>query len=156
MQYIIEQQMDIRDSYLIYDDRMELVYLSKSNVGWGYSLELMQPNGKAVAELRKPHPLAFVGMDIYVKGLKIGRMTLSWFNFAKEKFKVSGLDWYVENDDFGCDFDIWSKNHEHLASIEKNFFRATDVWTVTVFEDVNGLNALLVALSLDAFGSKRY
>jgi uncharacterized protein YxjI len=156
VQYIIEQEIDIRNSYLIYDDHMELVYLARSNVGWGYALELMRPNGKTVAELRKPHPLAFAAMDIYVKGIKIGRTKLSWSILAKEKYKVSGLDWYVENDSFDWDFDIWSNNHEHLASIKKEFFRATDVRTVTVFEDDNGLNALLVALTLDAFGSKRY
>ena len=64
MQYIIEQEIDIRNSYLIYDDHLELVYLARSNVGWGYALELMRPNGKTVAELRKPHPLAFAAMDI--------------------------------------------------------------------------------------------
>ena len=138
------------DSYDIYDEYGNVVYMVKGQLSLGHCLNIYDANNHHVATLKEQLFTFFVKkFNIYVQGEYIGNIEKE-FTFFVPSFYFPYKNWRIEGELFEWDYEIKDQNQRLVATASKELFRFTDAYVIDVFKEEDALYALMVVLAIDA------
>jgi len=113
------------DSYDIYDEFGNTVYVVKGQLSWGHKLV------------------------IYEKGTYIGCLSKE-FSFLMPHYNIDYNGWHIDGSIMEWDYNILDQKGYSVASVSKELFHMTDTYVIQVNEPEYALDALMFVLAIDA------
>lgn len=137
------------DSYDIYDEDGNTVYVVKGKLSWGHCLHVYDSNNEHIATVKEEIFTFLPKFKMYVNDQYIG-LFYKEFSFLKPKYHLDYNGWYVEGNMMEWDYSILDGNSNYVATISKEIFHLTDVYEIDVNNSHDALYVLLVVLAIDA------
>ena len=137
------------DSYDIYDEQGNTVYVVKGQLSWGHLLRIYNKNGKEVGYIKEKIFTWLPKFEIYEGNNYLGCIKKK-FTFFTNNFNIDFKSWSVDGDFFGWDYRIYDSNRFLVATISKKLFNWTDTYVIDVGNDNDALYALMLTLAIDA------
>ena len=113
------------DSYDIYDEAGNTVYVVKGQFSWGHKLA------------------------IYKNGSYIGCLSKE-FSFLTPHYNIDYNGWHIDGTIMEWDYSILDRSGYQIAKISKELLRMTDTYVIDVQDPENALDALMFVLAIDA------
>lgn len=137
------------DSYDIFDEAGNTVYIVKGQLDWGHCLKIFDANGYEVGTVKERIFTWLPKFEMYYGDRYIGCISRE-FSFFKPKYNIDCNDWHVEGDFFEWDYQIINSNGAEVATVSKELLNWTDTYTINVYDPQDVLNALMLVLAIDA------
>ena len=137
------------DSYDIYDEAGNTVYVVKGQLAWGHCLKIFDVNGYEVGTVKQRIFTWLPKFEMYYGDRYIGCISKE-FSFFRPRYNIDCNGWRVEGNFFEWDYNIIGSNGAQIATISKELFNWTDTYTIEVYNPQDALNALMLALAIDA------
>ena len=113
------------DSYDIYDEAGNTVYVVKGQLSWGHKFE------------------------IYKNGSYIGCLSKE-FSFLTPHYNIDYNGWHIDGTIMEWDYSILDRSGYSIARVSKELFHMTDTYVIDVQDPGNALDALMFVLAIDA------
>ena len=117
------------DSYDIYDEAGNTVYVVRGQLSWGHCLKIFDPTGSELGTVKQRV------------------FTLPPFS---HHYNIDCNGWHVEGDWLGWDYSITDGCGRTVATVSKELFNWTDTYSIEVERPEDALSALMVVLAIDA------
>ena len=137
------------DSYDIYDENGNTLFVVKGQFSIGHLLKIFDANGNEVGFIKQKILTLLPKFEMYVCGQYVGCIKKD-FTFIKPKFSVDYNGWQVQGDWFEWDYNIVSYSGQIVASVSKQLWNLTDTYTIDVQNPQDALYALMLVLAIDA------
>lgn len=137
------------DSYDIYDDEGNTLYVVKGQLAWGHCLKIFDGNGNEIGTVKERILTILPKFEVYMDGQYVGSISKRLTLFTP-KFDIDYKNWRVEGDFFEWDYKIKNENNEIVATVSKELFHLTDTYTIDVENNNDALSALALVLAIDA------
>ena len=131
------------DSYDIYDENGNTVYVVKGQLAWGHCLKICDPQGHELGLVKEKIITLLPKFELYEGGRYIGRISkkLSLFS-PKFSIDFNGfLEW---------DYTIRDARGNRVATIGKELFHLSDTYVLDIADPGDALHVLMFALAMDA------
>lgn len=137
------------DSYDIYNESGETVYVVKGQLSWGHCLKIFDTDGHELGKVKQRIFTFLPKFKMYLGKQYIGciRKKISLF---KPKFKIDCNGWHVKGDFFEWDYHIIDANGQEIATVSKELFHLTDTYVIDISNPQDALYALMLVLAIDA------
>lgn len=137
------------DSYDIYDEQGNTMYVVKGQLAWGHCLKIFDSNGIEIGMIKEKIISFLPKFEVYVDGQYTGCISkkFTWFT---PKFEIDFRGWHVDGDLFQWNYVIKDQNDEIIATITKELFNITDTYVIEVKNNADNLAALMLVLAIDA------
>ena len=137
------------DSYDIYDEDGNTVYVVKGQLSWGHCLKVFDTSGKELGTVKEKILTWLPKFELYEGSSYVGciRKELSFF---KPRYDIDCCGWYVEGSFLEWDYSITGAAGEQVAVISKEIFHMTDTYVLDIVNPVNALRVLMFVLAIDA------
>lgn len=136
------------DSYDIYDESGNVVFTVKGQLAWGHCFRIYDRMGNEVGML-KEKVLSFLPVfEIYIGGSYAGRIKKQ-FTFFKPRFTLDYNSWTVDGNWLEWDYSVYS-GKDKIMTVSKEIMSLTDTYILNIYNDVNALSGLMIALAIDA------
>ena len=122
------------DSYDIYDENENTVYVVKGQLSWGHCLKIYDPEEQ---------------LELYEGETCIGTLKKE-LTFFKPKYNIDFNGWHVEGDVFEWDYTITGPDGGTVAAVSKEPFRWTDTYVLDITDPKDALYVLMFVLAIDA------
>ena len=119
------------DSYDIYDEAGNTVYVVKGQFSWGHKLAIYDAYGNEVGMVVQKVLTFLPKFEIYKNGSYIGCL-IKEFSFLTPHYNILDRSGY------------------QIAKISKELLRMTDTYVIDVQDPGNALDALMFVLAIDA------
>ena len=129
------------DSYDIYDEAGETVYVVKGQLSWGRGNELGTVKERVLTFLPK--------FEVYLGDQYIGQISKE-FTLFRPKYNIDFNGWHIDGDWPEWDYSIVGASGEPVATVSKELFRLTDTYVIDVAREQDALCALMFVLAIDA------
>ena len=116
------------DSYDIYDENENTVYIVKGQLSWGHCLKIFDAS--------EEHELGTVKEQIF-----------SWF---KPRYNIDFNGWHIEGDWAEWDYTITGPDGATVAAISKELLHWTDTYVLDIAKPEDALYVLMFVLAIDA------
>ena len=136
------------DSYDIYDEDGNTLYVVKGVLSWGHCLKVFDAAGREIAMLKEEVLTFLPRFRIYVGGEFMGMIRKEWTLF-KPRFRLDMNDWRVEGDWLEWDYEVLDGDRL-AATVSKQLLRMTDTYVIDVARERDALAALMIVLAIDA------
>lgn len=148
MNLIIKQKiLSWFDSYNIYDENGNVLYVVKGQLSWGHKFIVFDSNGQELGCI-KEKILSFLPIyEIYKNNNKIGQI--------KRKFTLFKPKFYCDLGGYEIEGNVWErkyqikKNNNIVATINKKFLSLSDTYIIETSKE-ESFNVLLIAIAIDA------
>lgn len=138
------------DSYDIYDESGQTVFVVKGQFGWGHKLKIFDGATGNELGMVKERVLSFLPrFEMYMGEQYIGCISKE-FSFLRPRFNIDCNGWQVEGNFFEWDYDIKNQFGYTIASVSKELFNWTDTYIIDVFNPQDALCVLMMVLAIDA------
>ena len=137
------------DSYDIYDEFGQTVYVVKGKFSWGHCLKIYDPQGSEIGTVKEDVLTFLPKFDMYLKDQYIGCIRRE-FSLFRPTFTVDCNGWQVEGDWFEWDYTIYNSSGYPIASVSKELLEFTDTYVIDVQDPKDALSALMLVLAIDA------
>lgn len=137
------------DSYDIYDESMNVVYMVKGELSFGHCLKIYNRNGEELGTVKERIFTFFPKFEMYYKNNYIGCISKE-FSFFGHNYNIDCNDWYVEGDLFGWEYNVLNRNGSLVANVSKQLFNWTDTYVIDVKDPNDALYSLMLVLAIDA------
>ena len=137
------------DSYDIYDDYGNTIYIVKGQLAWGHLLKIYDSNNNEIGYIKEKIFTFLPKFEIYINREYIGSIKRE-FTFFKPKYTIDFNNWQIEGDFFEWDYRILNNYNQHIATISKHLFNWTDTYVIDVLNPSDALYALMLVLAIDA------
>ena len=137
------------DSYDIYDQNGNTVYVIKGELSWGHRLQIYDAYGNHLGTVQERVLTWLPKFELYVGDRLAGVLTKE-FSFLRPKFNLDCNGWRVEGSFMEWDYTISSASRGHVATVGKELFHWTDTYVIDVADPSNALCALMIVLAIDA------
>ena len=137
------------DSYDIYDDYGNTIYIVKGQLAWGHLLKIYDSNNNEIGYIKEKIFTFLPKFEIYINREYIGSIKRE-FTFFKPKYTIDFNNWQIEGDFFEWDYRILNNYNQHIATISKQLFNWTDTYVIDVLNPSDALYALMLVLAIDA------
>ena len=138
------------DSYDIYDENGQTVFVVKGQFGWGHKLKIFDGVTGNELGMVKERVLSFLPrFEMYMGEQYIGCISKE-FSFLRPRFNIDCNGWQVEGNFFEWDYDIKNQFGYTIASVSKELFNWTDTYIIDVFNPQDALCVLMMVLAIDA------
>lgn len=137
------------DTYDIYNaDGLPKYYVKADFFTLGHRLHIYSTqSGEEVGMIRE-RLMTFLGKaDITIGGVMKGSLSRRWSLF-RPKYSIDYNGWDIEGDFMGWDYSIVSP-YGIIAKISKELFHWGDTYSISVLDDCNEIDVLIMALSID-------
>ena len=148
MKLIIKQKIiSWFDSYNVYDENDNVVYVVKGKLAWGHKFVIFDASGKELGCINEKIISLLPTFEIYKGKEKIG--------LIKQKLTLWKPKYTFDLDEYEIDGDFWGLNYKikksgnEIASINKKFFSITDTYTINSSKE-EAFNVLLIVVAIDA------
>ena len=137
------------DSYDIYDEEGNTVFVVKGQMSWGHCLQIYDARDRHVGTV-KQRVLSFLPQfELYENGQCVGRIRKE-FTLFRPSFTVDCSGWRVQGEIFEWDYRIIAPSGAVVATVSKELFRWTDTYVIDVADPGDALHCLMVVLAIDA------
>ena len=137
------------DSYDIYNEAGETVYVVRGQLAWGHCLKIYDPYGREVGMVKERVLTLLPKFELFLRGQYLGCISKD-FSFLRPRYNIDCNGWHVEGDLFEWDYRILDTSGRCVAMISKEVFRLTDTYVIDVCNSQDALCALMLALAIDA------
>ena len=137
------------DSYDIYNESGETVYVVKGELSWGHLLRIYDANGQELGMIKEKILTWFPKFEMYLNDRYVGSINKE-FSFFKPKFNIDCKGWQVDGDWFEWDYSILDGNGHSVASVSKELWNWTDTYVIDIHDQNDAIYALMLVLAIDA------
>lgn len=137
------------DSYDVYDERGNTVFVVKGELSWGHCLRIYDAHGNELGSLQEKIFTFLPKFEMYMGDNYVGCISKE-FTFFVPAFDIDYNGWHVDGDFFEWDYQIKNQSGQRVADVSKELFNWTDTYTITVDNPQDALSALMVVLAIDA------
>ncbi len=137
------------DSYDIYNETGETVYVVKGHLSWGHCLKIFDVYGNEIGTVKERLLTFLPKFEIYLGERYIGCISKE-FTFFRPKFNIDCNGWHIEGDFLEWDYNILNWAGQNIATVSKKPFNWTDTYVIDVYDPENALCALMLVLAIDA------
>lgn len=137
------------DSYDIYDEAGNVVYVVKGQLSWGHKLVIYNANGAAVGMVVQRILTLLPKFEVHKGGRCLGclRKELSLFT---PHYNLDYNGWHADGNIWEWNYQITNRNGAHVAYINKQIFNFTDTYSIDVYNPEDALETLMFVLAIDA------
>ena len=137
------------DSYDIYDEAGNTVFVVKGELAWGHQLRIYDASGKDVGYIKEKVLSFFPKFEMYIGNRYAGSICKE-FSFFRPKFNIDYNGWHVDGDWFEWDYLVLNSAGNRVASVSKELWNWTDTYVIDVYNPQDALYALMLVLAIDA------
>ena len=137
------------DSYDIYDENENTVYVVKGQLSWGHCLKIFDTEENELGTVKQEVLTWLPKFELYEGENYIGCLEkeLGWF---KPKYNIDFNGWHVEGNVLEWDYTVVSGSGHDVASISKELFNWTDTYLLNIYDPADALYVLMIVLAIDA------
>ena len=137
------------DSYDIYNEAGEVVYVVKGQLSWGHCLKIYNVQGEAVGMVKERILTFLPAFEMYLEDRYVGCIRRE-FTFFRPKYSIDYNGWQVDGSFFEWDYTIFGTAGQQIATISKELLNWTDTYVIDVAAPRDALCALMLVLAIDA------
>jgi len=137
------------DSYDIYDENGNTVYVVKGELSWGHLLRIYDARGNEVGSVKEKIFTFLPKFEMYLGERYVGCISKE-FTFFRPKFNIDFNGWQVDGDWFEWDYDIVDYHNRSVARVSKEIWKWTDTYVIDVHNSSDAIYALMLVLAIDA------
>ena len=137
------------DSYDIYNEAGETVYVVKGQLSWGHCLKIFDARGNEVGSVEEKIFSWLPKFEMYLKNQYVGCIRKE-FSFFVPRFNIDYKGWHVDGDFFEWDYRILDTRGGCVATVTKELFHWTDTYVIDIDDPQDALYALMLVLAIDA------
>ena len=137
------------DSYDIYDEAGNTLYVVKGQLSWGHLLKIFDKNGHEVGTVKQRIFSFLPKFEIYEYNQYVGCISRELTLF-RPRYNIDFNGWQVHGNYFEWNYNILDRNNIPIADISKQLWNWTDTYIIDVFDPANALYALMLVLAIDA------
>lgn len=136
------------DSYDIYNENGDTVYVVKGQLSWGHRLQIYDAFGNPVGRVQERVLTMLPKFEMYVGERLVGEIKKE-FTFFRPKFSLDCNGWTVEGNFWEWDYTVYDGARE-VMTISKELFNWTDTYSMDIRRPEDALFCLMIVLSIDA------
>lgn len=137
------------DSYDIYDEEGNTIYVVKGQLAWGHCLKIFDNCGNEQGTVQERIFRLLPHFDLYVADRKIGSVQKQ-FTFFSPVYDIDFNGWQAKGSFTGWNYSIFDRHGEIIAEIRKELFHLSDTYVIDVKKDEDSLYCLMFVLAIDA------
>ena len=137
------------DSYDIYDENGNTVFVVKGQLAWGHCLKICDSQGHELGLVKEKVITFLPKFELYEGGRHIGRISKKLSLFSP-KFSIDFNGWQVEGNFLEWDYTIRDARGNWVATIGKELFHLSDTYVMEIRDPSDALHVLMFALAMDA------
>ncbi|MBE6718297.1 MAG: hypothetical protein E7574_03460 [Ruminococcaceae bacterium] len=137
------------DSYDIYDEAGNTMFVVKGELAWGHLLRIYDANGNEVGYIKEKILAWLPKFEMYIGGRYVGCINKE-FTFFKPKFSIDYKGWIVDGDYFEWDYTILNSEGQRIAVIAKELLNFTDTYVIDINDPQDAVYVLMLVLAIDA------
>lgn len=137
------------DSYDIYDEAGNTVYVVKGQLSWGHCLKIFDSSGREVGMVKERVLTFLPKFEIYLGNNCVGSICKE-FTFFKPKYNIDCNGWHIDGNFLEWDYSVIGSDGNRVAAISKQLFNWTDTYVLDVVQPQDALYVLMVVLAIDA------
>lgn len=137
------------DSYDIYDEAGNTVYVVKGQLSWGHCLKIFNAAGQEIGTVRERVLTFLPKFEMYIGNSYVGCIRKE-FTLFRPRYDIDCNGWHVEGDFMEWDYRIVDPAGRYIASVSKQLLRLTDTYVIDLPDPRNALCALMLVLAIDA------
>jgi len=137
------------DSYDIYNESGETVYVVKGQLSWGHCLKIFDARGNELGTVQEKIFTWLPKFEMYLGNQYMGCISKE-FSFFVPRFNIDCNGWQVEGDFFEWDYRIVDTYGDCIATVSKELFQWTDTYVIDVADEKDAICALMLVLAIDA------
>ena len=137
------------DSYDIYDEACNTLFVVKGELAWGHLLRIYDANGKEIGCIKEKILTWLPKFEMYIGDRYVGCISKE-LTFFTPKYNIDYNGWHVEGDWFEWDYSIINSAGQNVASVSKELWNWTDTYMIDVNNPQDAVYALMLVLAIDA------
>ena len=137
------------DSYDIYDENENTVYVVKGQLAWGHCLKIFDASGWEVGTVKQKVLTLLPKFEIYKNNEYIGCLSKE-LSFFSPHYNIDYNGWHIDGTLTEWNYTIVDESYDTVAVIRKEIFNFTDTYVINVKDPENALDALMFVLAIDA------
>ena len=137
------------DSYDIYDENGNTVYVVKGQLSWGHLLNIYDAYENKLGYVQERVLTFLPKFEIYEREQYLGCISKE-FTFFKPKYNIDFNGWQVEGNFLEWDYQINDASGRLVASVSKELFHMTDTYVLDIEREEDALHVLMFVLAMDA------
>ncbi|MGL5434070.1 MAG: LURP-one-related/scramblase family protein [Lachnospiraceae bacterium] len=137
------------DSYDIYDEVGNTVFIVKGRLSWGHKLEIYDVNDTHIGTVKERVLTFLPKFEMYLNDQYIGEIKKE-LTILKPVFTLSCNGWTVKGDWPEWDYEVIDSDNRLIMQASKKLLKLTDTYTIDVPDKENVLIALMIVLAIDA------
>lgn len=137
------------DSYDIYDENGDVVFIVKGELSWGKRLKVFDAHENYLGEVKQELFTFFPKFEIFIGNAYAGEITKRFSLFSHE-FDIDYLGWYIEGDFLGWDYSVMNQSGAEIAKISKEILNFSDTYCIDFANEDDALHVLMLVIVIDA------
>ena len=137
------------DSYDIFDEAGNTLFVVKGELAWGHLLRIYDANGNELGYVKEKIFTFLPTFEIYIGDRYAGCISKK-LSFLKPKYNIDYNGWHVDSDWFEWDYSILNMAGQIIASVSKELWNWTDTYVIDVLNPQDALCALMFVMAIDA------
>lgn len=136
------------DSYDIYDENGNTVYIVKGQLSWGHKLNIYNLSGEHIGTI-KEEILAFLPkFTLYIGDRYVGEIKKE-LTFLRPKFHLNCKGWSIEGNYLEWDYSVVNSSNAPIMYASKQIFNLADTYEIDVVNPEDSIYALMIVLAID-------
>lgn len=137
------------DSYDIYDEAGDTMFVVKGELAWGHLLRIYDANDREIGCVKEKILTWLPKFEMYIGNRYAGCISKE-LTFFKPKYNIDYNGWHVDGNWFEWDYSIIDSAGQNVASVSKELWNWTDTYVIDVSDPQDALYALMLVLAIDA------
>ena len=137
------------DSYDIYDEYGNTVYVVKGELSWGHCLKIFDAGGGELGMVKERVLTFLPKFEVYEGAQMIGSICKE-LTFLKPRYNIDFNGWHIEGEWTEWNYSITDGSGRAVAVISKELFHMTDTYVLDIVNPRDALYVLMFALAIDA------
>lgn len=137
------------DSYDIYDEASNTMFVVKGELAWGHLLRIYDANGREIGCIKEKILTWLPKFEMYIGDRYAGCISKE-LTFFTPKYNIDYNGWHVEGDWLEWDYSIINSAGQNVASVSKELWNWTDTYVIDVSNPQDAVYALMLVLAIDA------
>ena len=137
------------DSYDIYDEGGNTVFVVKGELSWGHLLRIYDAAGNEVGHIKEKILTFLPKFEMYIGDRYVGCIRKE-FTLFSHKYDIDYNGWHIDGDWFEWDYKIHDSRGNRIATISKELWNWTDTYAIDISDPQDAIYALMLVLAIDA------
>lgn len=137
------------DSYDIYDERGQTVYVVKGQLSWGHCLKIYDSHGQEVGTVKERIFSLLPRFELYLGTRYMGCISRE-LSLFRPRYQIDCMGWQIQGDFMEWEYTIQGSNRACIATVSKELFNWTDTYVLDIVNPADALMVLMFVLAVDA------